>query len=294
MERAKTRTKAPFCMRLGRFQAGADARIGRFEGETVVDITDAVDDFQAALADPEQAAEADGDTYSIDEITYLPPTTSQNAIFCAAVNYEAHAEEAGNVVPERPFIFLKLPRTLVGHDEPIAFHSSVTKEIDYEAELAAVIGTEARYVDADEALDYVAGYTMLNDISARDLQLELRAGDEVHLDWFSGKAMEQTTPIGPTIAVDEIDDPQSLAIKSRVNGETLQDDNTEMMVQSVADLVSHLSTRLTLHPGDVIATGTPEGVGIFKDIALQDGDVVEVEVEELGTLSNEVEERPAP
>jgi 2-keto-4-pentenoate hydratase/2-oxohepta-3-ene-1,7-dioic acid hydratase in catechol pathway len=276
-------------MRIGRFHADGSDRIGVFEDGTVRDVTDGFESFREPLANPDEATAVDGETFSTDEITYLPPTTRQNTVFCAALNYEAHAEESGSKVPDPPLVFMKLPRTLVGHQQPISYHTRVTEEIDYEAELAAVIGESARHVSPDEALDYVAGYTILNDTSARDLQFGLQIGDEGKLDWFSGKAMQNTTPVGPSVAVDEIDDPQDLDIASTVNGEVLQDDNTEWMIQSVADLVSFVSSRVELTPGDIIATGTPEGVGTFQDIKLEDGDTVEVDIETLGTLSNTVE-----
>jgi acylpyruvate hydrolase len=277
-------------MRLGRFQAGGESRIGRFEGETVTDVTEEFDSFRDALSRPGDASGIEGETFDVEEITHLPPTTDRNTVFCAALNYEAHAEEGGQAVPERPLVFMKLPRTLVGHGEPINYHTRVTGEIDYEAELAAVIGTPARHVSAEEALDHVAGYTLLNDTSARDLQLGLQVGDDEMLDWFSGKTMEDTTPVGPSVVIDEIDDPQDLHIESRVNGETMQDDNTGMMIRSVADLVAFVSSRVRLTPGDVIATGTPEGVGTFQDIQLYPDDTVEIEIENVGKLVNTVEE----
>lgn len=277
-------------MRIGRFRADGQDRIGVFEDGKVRDVSAAFDTFQDAISQPEKAEAVDGETLDTDEITYLPPTTDRNTIYCAGLNYEAHAEESDSAVPERPLVFLKLPQTLVGHREPIAYHSSVTDEIDYEAELAAVIGTPARHVSVDEALEYVAGYTILNDTSARDLQLFLQVGDDEMVDWFSGKTMEDTTPTGPYVVIDEIDDPQDLHIVSRVNGETLQDDNTGMMIRSVADLVSFVSSRVELRPGDIIATGTPEGVGTFQDIALEHGDTVEVEIDGIGTLYNTVED----
>ena len=277
-------------MRIGRFRADGQDRIGVFEGDTVRDVSEEFDSFRDAVSRPTDAQDVDGETFDAESVTHLPPTTEQNAIFCAGLNYEAHAEESDTAVPEWPLIFMKLPRTLVGHREPISYHTRVTQEIDYEAELAAVIGEPARHVDADEALEYVAGYTILNDTSARDLQLNLKVGDDTLLDWFSGKAQQRTTPVGPHVVVDEVDDPQDLDIASRVNGETMQDDNTGMMVQSVADLVSFVSSRVRLEPGDVIATGTPEGVGAFQDIQLEPDDTVEVEVEGVGTLVNTVEE----
>lgn len=277
-------------MQIGRFRADVGERIGRFEDGHVVDVTNAFDGFQDALEHPKKASGVDGDSYDVDEITHLPPTTSENTVFCAALNYEAHAEEGGNVVPERPLIFMKLPRTLIGHRTPISYHTKVTSEIDYEAELAAVIGERARHVEPSDALDYVAGYTILNDTSARDLQLELAVGEDAHIDWFSGKAMQATTPVGPHVVVDEIDDPQTLDIASRVNGETMQDDNTSRMISSVADLVAYVSSRVVLEPGDIIATGTPEGVGTFQDIQLYPDDTVEIEVDGVGTLVNTVAE----
>jgi len=275
-------------MRLGQFEVDGEERIGVFEDGTVRDVTRGFDSFRDALTRPEDAGDVDGDVYDAGEVTYLPPTTDRNTVFCAALNYEAHAEESDIAVPERPLLFMKLPQTLVGHRGHIQYHTSVTREIDYEAELAAVIGSPARHVPAENALEHVAGYTILNDTSARDLQLGLRVGDDEMLDWFSGKTMRHTTPVGPYVVVDEIDDPQDLDIASQVNGQTLQDDNTSRMIRSVAELVAFVSSRVELTPGDVVATGTPEGVGTFQDIKLEDGDTVEVTVEGIGTLENTV------
>jgi acylpyruvate hydrolase len=277
-------------MRLVRFYAADRNRIGVIEGDVVRDVTSAFDSFRDALENPDDASTVDDGSFETDQITYLPPTTETNTVFCAALNYEAHAEESNIAVPDWPLVFLKLPRTLIGHRDPISYHTRVTEEIDYEAELAAVIGEEARHVSTDEALEYVAGYTILNDTSARDLQLGLEMDGDQLLDWFSGKTQDRTTPMGPHVVVDEIDDPQDLDISSRVNGETLQDDNTGLMIRSVADLVSFVSSRVTLQPGDIIATGTPEGVGTFQDIQLYPDDTVEIEIEGIGTLVNTVEE----
>jgi 2-keto-4-pentenoate hydratase/2-oxohepta-3-ene-1,7-dioic acid hydratase in catechol pathway len=277
-------------MRIGRFRANDVERIGVFEEDIVRDVTDEFDGFKDAISRPQDAASVEGESFDVDEITHLPPTSASNTVFCAALNYEAHADESDSAVPERPLVFMKLPQTLVGHRESISYHTRVTQEIDYEAELAAVIGEPARHVSADEALEYIAGYTILNDTSARDLQLGLKVGDDELLDWFSGKTMRRTTPVGPSVVVDEIDDPQDLGIESRVNGEVMQDDHTSRMVRSVADLVAFVSSRVRLEPGSIIATGTPEGVGAFQDIQLYDGDTVEVEVEGIGTLHNTVKE----
>lgn len=277
-------------MRIGRIQTDGRTRIGAFTDDGIRDVTRVFESFQDSLSRPEAAAEVEGELLDEDEITHLPPTTDRNTVFCAGLNYEAHAAESDSAVPERPVIFMKLPRTLVGHKAPIDYHTRVTEEIDYEAELAAVVGEPARHVSTEDALDHVAGYTLFNDTSARDLQLSLRVGDDDMMDWFSGKTMQETTPVGPYVVANEIDDPQDLAIASRVNGETMQDDSTGMMIRSVAELVSFVSSRVELIPGDIIATGTPEGVGTFQDIQLHPGDTVEVEVEGIGTLLNTVEE----
>lgn len=276
-------------MRIGRFRADETDRIGLFEADVVRDVTAEFASFRDALSRPGDVRGVDGIQYDVNDVAFLPPTTRENTVFCAALNYQAHAAESNLDAPEWPLLFLKLPRSLVGHRQPISYHTGVTDEIDYEGELAAVIGRPARHVDPERALEYVAGYTILNDTSARDLQLSLQAGDDSLIDWFSGKAMQRTTPMGPWVVVDEISDPQDLDIVSRVNGDTMQDDNTGLMIRSVADLVSFASSRVRLEPGDVIATGTPEGVGTFQDVRLTPGDTVEVEVEQIGSLVNTVE-----
>lgn len=277
-------------MRVGRFHAEGQDRIGVFTDDSVQDVSSEFESFRDLLTRPGDAADVEGERFGLDEVIYLPPTTDKNNVFCAALNYEAHAEESDTAVPEPPLIFMKFQQTLVGHEQPIAYHTEVTQEIDYEAELAAVIGESTRHVSTKEALDYVAGYTIVNDTSARDLQFDMEVGDDDMIDWFSGKTMPATTPVGPYIVIDEIRDPQSLNISSTVNGETLQDDNTAMMIRSVAELVSFVSSRVELSPGDIIATGTPEGVGTFQDIKLEEDDTVEVEIEEIGSLVNSVKE----
>lgn len=275
-------------MRLGRFRANGDHRTGVFENGRIRDVTEAAPSFRDTLAKPELIRDVDGPEFDLQNVRLLPPITERNTVYCAALNYRAHAEEAEAEAPSHPFIFMKLPQTLVGHNEPISYHSRVTNEIDYEAELAAAIGSPTRHVTVERALNHVVGYSILNDTSARDLQFSLTVGDETHIDWFSGKAMTDTTPFGPFVVVDEIDDPQDLRIRSLVNGETMQDSNTSLMIHSVAELVSFLSSRIELKPGDVIATGTPAGVGAFQDALLTPGDQVEVEIEGIGKLSNTV------
>ena len=224
-----------------------------------------------------QAAE-----YSLDQIEFLP-ATYPSKILAIGRNYVDHAIEGGAAPPEAPLLFNKLPNSLSAHNAPIVL-PNISQKVDYEAELAVVIGRRAKRVSEAEALDYVFGYTLIDDVSARDLQF----GDG---QWTRGKGLDTFAPLGPFITTrDEIADVQALKIEGRLNGEVMQTSNTGKMIFQVAYLVSYLSQGMTLEPGDVIATGTPEGVGIFRDppVLLKPGDVYEVEVEGLGTLRNPV------
>lgn len=164
----------------------------------------------------------------------------------------------------------------------------MTQGLDYAAELAAVIGEPARHVDPEEALEYVAGYTVLNDTAAYDVQ-NVAMGSTTWIDWYSAKSMDDTTPVCPWVAAaDEVGDPHDLSIRSTVNGELMQDTSTAAMIRGVDEQVAFLSTRTTLRPGNLIATGTPEGVGTFRDLSLSDGDRIEIEIEDVGRLENTV------
>jgi 2-keto-4-pentenoate hydratase/2-oxohepta-3-ene-1,7-dioic acid hydratase in catechol pathway len=198
------------------------------------------------------------------------------------LNYRSHAEEAGFSAPEVPILFAKYRNALTGPASSVLL-PDLSEEIDYEGELAVVIGKRCKDVSAENALDYVAGYMALNDVSARDLQF--RTGQ-----WLSGKTLDTFAPCGPALVVDEIDDPQALAIATRLNGQTLQQSNTRNMIFSVPETISYISQLMTLEPGDIIATGTPEGVGFKRNppVFLRHGDVVEVEIEGIGSLKNPV------
>ena len=220
--------------------------------------------------------------YSLDEIEFLPAVNA-GKILAIGRNYVDHAIEGGAEPPAAPLIFNKLSNSLSAHNAPIVL-PDISKQVDYEAELAVVIGRKAKRVSESEALDYVFGYTLIDDVSARDLQF----GDG---QWVRGKGLDTFAPLGPFITTrDEIADVQALHIEGRLNGNVMQSSNTSKMIFKVAYLVSYLSQGITLEPGDVIATGTPEGVGIFRDppVVLQAGDVYEVTIEGLGTLSNPV------
>lgn len=282
-------------MRLIHFTTeGDDCRVGVIENGTVRDITDTVGPFNAALA---AVTTGDGvgdsdNSYDEDDVTLLPPTTRRNTTFAVALNYYSHIEEVNQTQEEfeRPLVFTKPTRALVGHDALIEYDTRVTTDLDYEGELAAVIGETGRHVARKDALDYVAGYTVLNDITARDLQ-NVRAKDAEWLDWFSSKALQNSTPVGPAVVTtDEVGDPSNLHIETRHNGDVVQDEGTHLMIYDVADLVAFISSRVELQPGDVIATGTPKGVGHFQDVSLSDGDEVSVTVNGVGTLTNTVKE----
>ena len=204
-------------------------------------------------------------------------------IVCVGLNYRDHAAEGGMDLPKAPLLFAKWPNTLVGDGDAVVLPPEST-QVDYEAELGVVIGTMARRVSEREALDHVEGYICLNDVSARDMQF-------ADGQWTRGKSPDTFCPVGPRLVPrEEIDDPQTLAIRCIVNGEALQDSSTAQMIFSVAEIIAYASQVITLEPGDLIATGTPAGVGVFRDpkVLLSDGDEVSVEVEGLGTLTNPI------
>jgi 2-keto-4-pentenoate hydratase/2-oxohepta-3-ene-1,7-dioic acid hydratase in catechol pathway len=207
--------------------------------------------------------------------------TRPGKIVCVGLNYHDHAEEGGQDLPKAPLLFAKWPNTLIGDGDPVVLPPEST-QVDYEAELGVVIGTKAKRVSERDALDHVEGYICVNDVSARDLQF-------ADGQWTRGKSPDTFCPVGPRLVPrDEIADPQALAIRCIVNGEALQDSSTAQMIFSVAEIIAYTSQIITLEPGDLIATGTPAGVGVFRDpkVLLKDGDEVSVEIEGLGTLTN--------
>ena len=220
--------------------------------------------------------------HSLDSIDFLP-AVYPGKILAIGRNYAEHAAEGGADLPKRPLLFNKLTNALNAHEHPIVL-PSISTQVDFEAELAVVIGRRAKRVSKDEALDHVFGYSLINDVSARDLQY----GDK---QWTRGKGLDTFAPLGPFITTrDEIENVQSLKIEGLLNGDVMQSSNTSKMIFSVAYLVSYLSQGITLEPGDVIASGTPDGVGAFRKppIWLKPGDVFEVRIEKLGTLRNRV------
>ncbi|MFC4542352.1 fumarylacetoacetate hydrolase family protein [Halosolutus amylolyticus] len=208
-----------------------------------------------------------------DAIDVLPPC-EPSKIVCIGRNYADHADEMDSDVPDRPLLFLKPPNAVASHGDTVTAPAGKDR-IDYEAELGVVIGEQCRHVPVSDAMDVVAGFTCVNDVSNRDDQRQEQ-------NWIRGKAFDGAAPIGPLLATpDEV--PDDAAVQSRVNGELKQDGSREQLIFSIPELIAEITTYMTLEPGDVIATGTPEGVG-----PLEDGDEIEIEVEGVGTLSHSI------
>jgi len=232
---------------------------------------------RAADADPEARLPVAG-------LTWLPPIPRPPKILCIGLNYRSHAEELGMAIPEHPIVFARWPASLVGHESPLVRpHASV--QFDYEAELAAVIGTGGRAIPKGRALEHVAGYAIFNDGSLRDVQFQTS-------QWTLGKNYDASGAFGPEIVTaDELaPGATGLSLRCRINGETVQDGNTDDLIFDVADLIVALSAVMTLEPGDVIATGTPPGVGVGRrpQLFMKPGDLCEIDIEGIGTLRNPV------
>ncbi len=212
----------------------------------------------------------------------MPPLERPGKIIAVGLNYRAHAEEQGASLPERPLLFAKWPTALVGPGEPIVL-PSISSSIDYEAELGVVIGSRVKGVRAQDALEAVRGYLCANDVTARDLQRADR-------QFTRSKSLDTFCPVGELVPAAEVPDPQALRIRCLVNGEVRQDSTTADMIFSVAELIAFVSEAITLEPGDLLLTGSPAGVGAFRDppVFLADGDEVTIVIDGVGILSNPV------
>jgi len=211
------------------------------------------------------------------------PIDRPGKIICVGLNYRDHAEEQGTALPEAPLLFAKWQNTLIGPGDPIVIPPVVTK-CDYEAELGVVIGAQVRDVSAENALEAVAGYVCVNDVSARDLQF-------ADGQWTRGKSPDTFCPVGPAlVSRDDIPDPQTLPIRAILNGATVQESTTANMIFGVADVIAYVTRTITLEPGDLIATGTPAGVGAFRDppLFMKPGDEITIEIDGIGSLTNPV------
>ncbi|MFL5927370.1 MAG: fumarylacetoacetate hydrolase family protein [Gaiellaceae bacterium] len=205
-------------------------------------------------------------------------------IVCIGLNYRDHAEEQGTELPTRPLLFAKWPNTLIADGEPIVI-PPISTNVDYEAELGVVIGRRTRRVSADDALDHVRGYVVANDVSGRDLQF-------ADGQWVRGKSLDTFLPVSELVPASEVPDPQALPIRAVLNGEVVQDSTTSNMIFGVAEIVSFVSQAITLEPDDLIITGTPAGVGAFRDppVWLRPGDEITIEIDGVGSITNPVVE----
>ena len=210
------------------------------------------------------------------------PIERPGKIVCVGLNYRDHAEEQGVELPSEPLLFAKWPNALIGPGDPIVI-PEVVKQADYEAELGVVIGSRVKGVSRENALEAVRGYVCANDVSARDLQFS-------DGQWTRGKSVDTFCPVGPLVPAAEVPDPHALRIRAIVSGEVLQDSTTANLIFGIDEIVSHASRTITLEPGDLLLTGTPAGVGVFRDPQrlLRPGDEVTIEIEHVGTLTNPV------
>jgi 2-keto-4-pentenoate hydratase/2-oxohepta-3-ene-1,7-dioic acid hydratase in catechol pathway len=274
-------------MKLAQFRTKTveGTRLGLIKGEALVDISEIAPDMLSLIKAGSPALHAAKNltaksAYSLDAVEYLP-AVYPGKIIAIGRNYQEHAAEGGSEPPKSPLLFTKFPNALNAHNAPVTLHT-ISEQIDFEAELAVIIGRRANKVSEADALSYVFGYSCLNDVSARDLQFS-------DGQWVRGKSLDGFAPLGPFITTkDEVPDPQSLKIEGILNGEVMQSSNTKMMIFGVAYLISYITQAITLEPGDVIATGTPEGVGVFRKPPrlLKPGDLFEVVIEKVGTLKN--------
>lgn len=280
-------------MKLVTYGESGQERIGAVVGDEIVDLRSADESLPGtvlgvleadALGDVSRALESGaGARTPLDGARLASPLPRPPKIVCVGLNYLDHATEQNVPLPEHPLLFSKATSSVVGPYDDVVLPAE-SEQVDYEVELAVVIGKTATAVSEADAYAYVAGYTVANDVSARDIQFRQQ-------QWHQGKSYDTFCPMGPWLVTkDEIPDPNTLAVKLTLNGEVLQDSNTDNLIFNVPTLVSRISSAMTLLPGDVISTGTPAGVGVFSDpkILLKAGDYMETWVEGIGTLKNHV------
>ncbi|MEX2172117.1 MAG: fumarylacetoacetate hydrolase family protein [Pirellulales bacterium] len=279
-------------MRLVTFESkNAEPRPGVMTGEGIVDLCElnpslprGIREILAANALGRVAELASGPSAArAENIRLLSPIPQPSKVIGVGLNYRNHAIESGMAIPAEPIVFTKFATSVIGPEMPIRL-PEISEEVDFEAELAVVIGRRGRNVAQGDAMNYVAGYTLANDVSARDWQLKKPGGQ-----WILGKTFDTFCPLGPALVTsDEVPDPHNLRIQLRLNGETMQDSTTSELIFRVDQLIAYLSQIFTLEPGDVILTGTPPGVGFARKppVFLRPGDVCEVEIEGLGILRN--------
>jgi 2-keto-4-pentenoate hydratase/2-oxohepta-3-ene-1,7-dioic acid hydratase in catechol pathway len=281
-------------MKLVTFEARGQKGVGAVQGETVVSLNKVLDQPHLSMLDLIEKGlgyikdiegkvngAGAGASFNLNEVTLKAPLEHPKKVVCVGNNYMDHCREQNVEPPKSPMIFSKWSSCVVGSEDQIIL-PAVSEQVDYEAELGVVIQKSGKYIQKDNALDYVFGYVNVNDISARDVQF-------ADGQWVRGKSFDTFAPTGPyLVTADEIQDPQNLSIRTTLNGKVLQDSNTKEMIFDVSYIISYLSEGFTFKSGDLLATGTPHGVGVFRDpkVFLEDGDEVIVEVEGLGVLKN--------
>jgi 2-keto-4-pentenoate hydratase/2-oxohepta-3-ene-1,7-dioic acid hydratase in catechol pathway len=272
-------------MRLVTYRSERGDRAGVLRQGGLVDCWDAIGGDGSSVRDllegdrVDDVARADGEVLALDSIEIRPPIPDPDKVICIGLNYRAHAAEAGIDPPDSPTFFAKFRNALVRPGATVALPGA-SEKVDYEAEVAFVVGRRAKDVDAASALDHVAGYTLLNDLSARDLQFSTP-------QWMPGKVFDGSAPCGPAIATrDEVSSPDAISFALTLNGEEMQSSSTADLVFSIPELVAHLSRLMTLEPGDIVATGTPSGIGGAREprVWLRPGDEVVISSPELGRL----------
>jgi 2-keto-4-pentenoate hydratase/2-oxohepta-3-ene-1,7-dioic acid hydratase in catechol pathway len=281
-------------VKITRFCAAGRERFGVVEKDQYCDLSGSLRDY-AELAslcvvgnsDEVRGAVARAPRFALSEVTRLVPLTGSYKVFCAALNYRDHVQEVKMEVPSQPLFFFKFPESMIDPDSAIPI-PRITQFLDYEAELGVVIGRSGRDIPEERALDHVLGYCVVNEVSARDLQVR-KDGARPIVDWFSGKGLDGVAPIGPWIVTREsVADAGDLGVQAWLNGELVQNSRTSQLIFSIPKMISYISQRVMLRPFDVIATGTPSGVGHARGRALQPGDVVKIGVEHVGELSNRI------
>lgn len=267
-------------MKLMSFSVGGRTRIGELIDDTVYSLSWA--DTMRQMVRRGLIASRAYERFPLSKVVVHAPI-NPGKIIAIGLNYADHARETGKEPPEKPMIFAKFPSAIIGQGDAITWKTSITQEVDFEGELAVVIGKRAKEVSEENALDYVMGYTIANDVSARDLQ------HGTDSQWTRGKSLDTFCPLGPVIVTkDEIENPQSLTIKTTVSGEVMQNGNTSDMIFSVAKLIAYCSANFTLEAGDILLTGTPAGVGRGRTPPryLGDGDTVSISIDGIGELTN--------
>jgi len=297
-----------------RFASTTGPRLGILENDSVIDLVDAAfarnltwlapafSDFRAFLVGGENLRElareialsAAVEPVPQQSVMTLAPFEAGSKILAHVVNYVEHGKEGNIQPPERPFFFMK-PSSSVTHPEAPVFVPEITSKLDHEVELAVIVGRAGRDIPEAKAYDYVGGYTVLNDVSCRDLQRNAGAeglSKRYGQNWTQGKGLDTCCPIGPCVVLsDELADPYPLDITCRVNGEIRQNASTDMMIFRIPKLLADISRSLTLYPGDIVSTGSPAGGGVGTGRFLKAGDVVECEIERIGVLRNPIVER---